>query len=101
MSTCIDCGDDLPPGRRERCEECARKRRKATLQARRRGSDLNGYNGQAPVQPFTLPPGCHLLYARCKGCEPGEGVPLLGWGDKVVARQYPDLKPGEVNLVLR
>lgn len=101
MSTCIECGGELPEGRRERCEECIQERRKATLAARRNGRDLGGYNGQSPAQSPALPPGCHLLYARCKGCEPGEGLALLGWGDTVVARQYPDMRPGEVNLVLR
>jgi hypothetical protein len=93
-SECKYCGETTKQGRV--CTDCRRAFRPGR----------HHYGPPSPGRKFTLPPNCEIIYPKVGlldrfDCGDGSFTLLRSPDGGFVIKHYPDLKPGEVNLVLR
>lgn len=69
---------------------------------KKEGVSLNGYEQLPGKRRFVMPPGCYAVYlVRLPRIDESEFGLLRTPDGAYVAKTRPDLRPGEINLVLR
>lgn len=96
-----------PRGETDWCLTCREYDRRDARRLRRQAKLAERYAPGQP-QPITLAPNQRWLTpweamrVGCRLCQPESGgLPLMGSETKVIVKDRPDLRPGEVNFCVR